>query len=87
MKTTRQPLNGYVLPDAKPQQRGKVYLIYRDMGVSRSITRLERLLREKHPKLRVARPSLERWSVHHDWSAKLKAHDDAGGSARIARPT
>jgi len=76
----------YVLPDSKLQQREQVFLIYRDMGPARSIARLERLLRDQHPELHVARPSLEKWSVQHGWAARVQAHDAAAGTAAIDRP-
>jgi hypothetical protein len=44
----RREGNGYEFPDEKVQQREKVYLIYQDMGVTRSISKLEKLLRDKH---------------------------------------
>jgi hypothetical protein len=30
-------------------------------------------LRDQHPELRVARPSLERWPVQHDWAARSES--------------
>jgi hypothetical protein len=78
--------NGYVLPPEKLEQREKVYQIYQAMGVTRSITRLERVLREKHAELRVARPTLEKWSVQHNWAIRVKAHDDAAGTASMVKP-
>lgn len=65
----------YVIPDDKLQQREQVYQIYQGMGPLRSIVRLERLLRDKHPTLRVSRPTLEKWSVQHGWAARVSAHD------------
>ena len=78
---------GLELPPEKLQQRESVYLIYQEMGMARSINRLERVLREKHPELHVARPSLEKWSVQHNWATRVKTFDDAIGNDRAARAT
>jgi hypothetical protein len=40
----RREGNGYELPDEKVQQREKVYMIYQDMGLTRSFNKLEKLL-------------------------------------------
>jgi hypothetical protein len=37
----RREGNGYEFPDEKVQQREKVYLIYQDMGVTRSFNKLD----------------------------------------------
>lgn len=78
--------NGYELPDEKLQQREKVYLIYQDMGVIRSFNKLEKTLRDKHPELRVSRPTLEKWSTQHNWTARVQQYDTAQSNAAIARP-
>jgi hypothetical protein len=74
--------SAYKLPADKLEQREKVFVIYR-VGTSRSIAKLERLLRDKHPELHVARPSLDKRSIQHDWTARIKVHDDAGGAAGV----
>ncbi len=65
-------------------QREKVFVIYRDMGPLRSLSKLTRLLKEAHPELAVSRPSLESWSVRHDWVTRVKLHDDTAGNAAVA---
>ncbi len=70
----------YVLPDDKLQQREAVYRIYEGLGRLRSIVRLERVLRDKHPDLRVSRPTLEKWSTQHGWAVRVSAHDASAPS-------
>jgi hypothetical protein len=82
----RKPRGSCLLSDAKLQQREQVYQIYQGMGPARSIVRLERLLSGKHPTLRVSRPTLERWSVQHEWAARVKVHDAAIGNSALAQP-
>ena len=69
--------NGYVLPTEKFKQREKVFGLYRDMGIGRSILKLHQLLHETYPELAVARSSLETWSRAHDWADRVKAFDFA----------
>jgi hypothetical protein len=66
-----------------------VFAIYRDMGTSRSLNRLEQLLKTNHSDHSATRGSLERWSRLHDWSARLKAHDsmmEQGGVQMLTSP-
>ena len=65
-------------------QREKVFMIYRDLGPTRGLTRLAKVLKDAHPELAVSRPSLESWSVRHDWVTRVKLHDDTGGNAAVA---
>lgn len=90
--STRKPkkaANGYVLPDDKLKQRELAFAIYRDMGISRSMHRLQQEFAKEHPALAVSRGSLENWSRKHDWAARVKAHDDAVAKGRaqgVLRP-
>ncbi len=74
-------------PRLKPEQqeqREKVFMIYRDMGPLRSLSKLVRLLKSTYPELAVSRPTLESWSVRHDWVTRVKLQDDTAGSAAVA---
>ena len=42
--------NGYTLPTEKLEQREAAFLVYRDMGPSRSLKALERELQQHHPR-------------------------------------
>jgi hypothetical protein len=75
--------NGYVLPDEKPKQRELAFVIYRDMGISRSMNRLVTEFAKEHPTLKVSRGSLENWSRKHDWRARVKEHDEAVAKGRV----
>lgn len=69
--------NGYVLPQEKLEQREKAFVIYRDMGDARTLGKLEKVLKAKHPELAASQAAVRRWSRMHDWSARCEAHDDA----------
>ena len=83
----RKPRKTQPTPPLTPEQleqREKVFMVYRDMGPLRSLTKLATLLKKAHPELAASRPSLERWSVRHDWPTRVKLHDDTAGSAAVA---
>jgi hypothetical protein len=69
--------NGYVLPTEKLEQREAAFVIYRDMGKSRSIRGLERELKQRHPEIAVTRVSLEKWSKQHQWAERVRQYDIA----------
>jgi hypothetical protein len=71
-----KPVNGYILPTDKLEQREKVFALYRDFGKARSISMLLRELKH-HPELAVTRPTLEKWSQQHQWVERCEAHDAA----------
>jgi hypothetical protein len=81
----RREGSGYELPDDKLQQREKMYLIYQDIGPTRSITKLEKLLRDKHPEPRVGRLGLEKWSLQNGWVMHVQTHHAAAGNPAIDR--
>ncbi len=78
----KKAANGYVLPPDKLKQREAAFTIYRDLGIGRSMHKLEQLLKKEHPELAASRSSLESWSRRHDWAARVKAHDDAIAKGR-----
>ena len=71
--------------DEKSQQREAVYQIYESLGPLRSAVRLERVLREKHPDLRVSVPTLSKWSKQQGWEARALKHDASAPAP--AQPT
>jgi hypothetical protein len=83
----RKPRKTQPTPPLTPEQleqREKVFMVYRDMGPLRSLSKLATLLKKTYPEQAVSRPSLERWSVRHDWPTRVKLHDDTAGSAAVA---
>jgi hypothetical protein len=52
--------NDYVLPQAKLEQREKVFVIYRDMGDARALGEQETLLKAKHPDLSASQAAVMR---------------------------
>jgi hypothetical protein len=57
--------NGYQLPADKLQQREAAFVIYRDMGATRSMHGLAETLKRDHPELAATRPrcSLRSWQL------------------------
>jgi hypothetical protein len=70
-----------VLPPEKLEQREQAFRIYRDMGRARSLSLLEKELKQHYPEIAVSRITLEKWSHAHEWQDRVKAHDKAVGDA------
>jgi hypothetical protein len=75
--------NGYTLPTEKLEQREAAFVVYRDMGPGRSLTALERELKQHHTTIAATRPSLLKWSVAHQWQERVNQHDIAARTARV----
>jgi hypothetical protein len=77
-------VNGYVLPDDKLQQRELAFVVYRDLGPTRSMRKLAELPARDHPDIAAAgAPSLARWARLHGWQARVKVHDNAMAKAPV----
>jgi hypothetical protein len=74
--------NGYVLPQAKLEQREKAFVIYRDMGERRSLNALIKKLKAERPELAVSGAQMSKWSRMHDWQASVDAHDRSMAQGR-----
>lgn len=75
--------NGYVLPPEKLAQREAAFVIYRDMGRTRSLAALGNKLKHHHPEIAVSRPSLEKWSKMHRWAERVAVHDSSSVDAAL----
>lgn len=75
----RKKPTAYVLPLEKLEQREQAFLIYQGMGVTRSFPKLEQVMAEKLPELKVSRTSLEKWSRQHDWAQRCELPRRASG--------
>jgi hypothetical protein len=73
----KKAANGYILPADKFKQRETAFAIYRDMGENRSMARLVDAFAKEQPAWAVTRSTLEKWSRMHDWSVRVKEHDNA----------
>jgi len=61
--------NGHTA-DREARTAETAFLVYRDMGLGRSLAALERELKQHHPELAVAGQTLLKWSVAHQWGER-----------------
>jgi hypothetical protein len=78
--------NGYQLSDEDWQKRERVFGMYRDMGPMRGLSKVLKLLQDKHPDIAVSKSTLEHWSRAHDWHARAQTFDQAQAQGMASAP-
>jgi uncharacterized protein YbaA (DUF1428 family) len=75
--------NGYVLPQAKLDQREAALVIYRDMGSRRSLNALVKEMKANHPEIAASQAVVFKWSKQHNWAERAAAHDQSMSAGRV----
>ncbi len=87
-KATLTGDGGPPLSTEQMDQREKAFVIYRDLGKTRTLHRLATVLKQEHPDIAVTRVTLERWSKRHGWVNRIVAFEQgiAIGQAPLPMP-